>query len=629
MVEPQKLVQQFVNDLSTLRSSDKFKIGALTLFASDHKESPEVVRGIIQACCDNVINLPSLYVIDSIVKNYPEPYAPHFSKRIADLFFDAFQKSRDVDIRKKLYKLRITWNDFFNLKDLYQLDVKVRSEDVNWPVLIQEPSSKNTKSLSNVQKIPKKRGLLDTSPAAPPPDSTPPTVEDVIVTAERDPRRKMRPDTVAREKDDIFLIDRAGDQAMESVANQMGQSEFESQRKLAEVNSPRDVDMRLSRQPFEPPTQPERPPQYHHPPYSRLPRLPPPVLHGPPISGPDWNVEIPDFPDMVPIGVDPRMLSLTRNPKADKTIQIDSIPYPLLLDRIQPLIRVDDTVHAVRFRCQSVNVMIDDRKYTVPGTGFKMINMYSGKALVYLGGPGHELVLDGIPHTVPMNSSVTYINHKNRSLAVKFIGQVPSNVNVLPAIPAQFLKWAAMGLFGNPQQLVKPAKNPLVGLEQMNDPNNKERPANTEEVDIQDLFSRLVANGIVQKYPDKKSHDHPETRKLPDLQKYLKEDFSVPYIPEIEALFDGYQCVSCGLRFSSENSPAYANHLDYHYIKKSHDNEDAVKNHNWYQNSSFWLLGENSHDNQATEFEASVIEQREVKKCPAFSDPLKNVGFAS
>lgn len=38
------------------------------------------------------------------------------------------------DIRKKMYSLRITWNEVFPASKLYSLDVKVNQIDPHWPI---------------------------------------------------------------------------------------------------------------------------------------------------------------------------------------------------------------------------------------------------------------------------------------------------------------------------------------------------------------------------------------------------------------------------------------------------------------------------------------------------------------
>lgn len=44
------------------------------------------------------------------------------------------------DFRKKMYSLRITWNDVFPAPKLYTLDVKVRQIDPHWPISAQKIS---------------------------------------------------------------------------------------------------------------------------------------------------------------------------------------------------------------------------------------------------------------------------------------------------------------------------------------------------------------------------------------------------------------------------------------------------------------------------------------------------------
>lgn len=195
---------------------------------------------------------------------------------------------------------------------------------------------------------------------------------------------------------------------------------------------------------------------------------PPPYLktavmphRGPPIRGPVWSVEINGFPDMIDIGIDPRMLSLVNHPKPPRRITVDGHQYPLLLDRVQPLILIGDRIHAVRFRCEVAIVVIDGRCFEIPGTGFTKVIIGNRCFTAYLGGPGHELVIDGRPHTVPLTSHLTYINVGYHSVGVKFVGKLPRNINVLPPIPPRLLKWAGQGLFGSPRHLNLAPLSPL------------------------------------------------------------------------------------------------------------------------------------------------------------------------
>ncbi|KAL7065084.1 hypothetical protein AAHC03_05390 [Spirometra sp. Aus1] len=394
---------------------------------------------------------------------------------------------------------------------------------------------------------------------------------------------------------------------------------------------------------------------------------PPPPFHrrrdfprsGPPIRGPVWSVEIDGFPDMIDIGVDPRMLSLVPTPKHPRQITIDDRQYPLILDRVQPLIKVDDHFHAVRFRCEYLTVIIDNRTFTIPGTGYTRIFAASKERIAYLGGPGHEIIIDGKPHTIPFNSHLTYINVDRQTVSVKFAGEFPQNINVLPAIAPKLLDWAAQGLFGpasslnlaplNPlneltrlatgpkQEEARPAPEPsppkLEAVEakppvSQTPPTSQPQPTLSEpapialpSLDVHELFQKLVAAGIVSRPVD--SSEPPMVEAPPDIQEYAWEKFRVPFPHEIDALYSGYQCVQCGVRFEDEGSPDFAKHLDYHYVKNSAEHRDR-QSRTYYQSYHYWLMSEMSRDG-APQFKDTVEVEEEEPKCPAFTDPALNV----
>lgn len=425
--------------------------------------------------------------------------------------------------------------------------------------------------------------------------------------------------------------------------------------------------------PINPPVAP--PLRYERDVLPRPPRMYEAPYDGPPIRGPTWVVEIEGFPDMVNIGVDPRMLKLVGHPKPPRRITIDGRSYSLLLDRVQPLIMVGNHVHAVRFRCEHATVLIDGRCFTIPGTGFTKILVGRRFYQTYLGGPGHELVIDGKPHTIPLGPEVTYITVGYNSVAVKFVGRPPRSVNVLPSIPPRLLKWAGQGLFGSPKGLHLPPLNPLSQLARLAEgrtvinnpcpqrpplrPNFDNRvtadsvapadndsteqsthapqPSQTDgeksstgrptentqpsmpQINVHELFQKLVKAGIVsQPQPE------PQTR---ELKNYSWEAFKVPCPSEIDVLYSGHQCGQCGLRFPSEQSPEFASHLDYHYMKNSRDDQ-GHRSRNFYQASRYWLFSEITRDGNAPFEPGTPVPDLQECKCPAFVDPSKNVSVS-
>lgn len=806
-----RLLDLFRRDLENLKDNDKYKISALTVFARDHKDEENIPEGIVDLTIKHVHSIPAglkllgLYVIDSIVKNVGVPFRKLYTGTIVDAFVHSFQAIRDEKGRLKLYNLRTTWKDIFPNTRMYELDIRVREHDPAWPLLATPPEVKS--ALRSLPSIPKIQPKSETKEEGVEGSGA---VAKATIAASRDPRlnRKRKSPSSAQPSSpgEEFLIDRSGDQKMESVARKQGKQEIVDQpRKVSlfggedldmrsqltpplpsparsgvwssyidkhtEVCSRRelkDVDMRVSTtvssdkptgpsvtsplitsdsvpvpvlpseikepsmRPFVQPhqlsqnsmspthpfpdvtrgvvpnvrepnlmfsapkphsiTQHPAPPhvyQMHNPPPFNsdiMNERPPPIprlftipshppFRGPPISGPMWSVEIDGFPDMVNIGVDPRMLSLVPHPKPPRRITIDGRRYSLLLDRVQPLIMVGDQVHAVRFRCDFATVLINGRCFTIPGTGFTKIMVGWRPYQAYLGGPGHELIIDGKPHTIPFGSQLTFITVGTHSIGVKFVGELPRNVNVLPPIPPRLLKWAGQGLFGSPRSLHRVPLNPLVELSRLAEgrsltirgsteanmrpemnhihvpdssnvhqvgfqpsavtnyalqtpasgaeipittPTHSDPPVVTSStsplIDVHTLFQKLVKAGIVT---DTSTQPHPE------LGNYSWDRFKIPCSPETSAIYNGHQCSQCGLRFQSDLSPEFAAHLDYHYMKNS--SEHDRRSRNFYQPARYWLLSETINEGTSQFDPGTPVPDLQESKCPAFADPSKNV----
>ena len=78
--------------------------------------------------------MPTLYLLDSILKNDPDNYKQHIEKILA-LVFEVTFSSGDEKIRMAMYKLRKTWTPWFQHKTLYDLDVRAKNLDKAWPII--------------------------------------------------------------------------------------------------------------------------------------------------------------------------------------------------------------------------------------------------------------------------------------------------------------------------------------------------------------------------------------------------------------------------------------------------------------------------------------------------------------
>ncbi len=91
------------------------------------------VRLCLQAEADS--KLPCLYLLDSVMKNHPDPYKDIIERNIVNSFAHVFAAAPSIKTRAALYKLRTTWGEVFAADTLHRLDLKIKSTlDPKWPV---------------------------------------------------------------------------------------------------------------------------------------------------------------------------------------------------------------------------------------------------------------------------------------------------------------------------------------------------------------------------------------------------------------------------------------------------------------------------------------------------------------
>lgn len=102
-------------------------------------------------------------------------------------------------------------------------------------------------------------------------------------------------------------------------------------------------------------------------------------------------------------------------------------------------------------------------------------------------------------------------------------------------------------------------------------------------VNINDLYQKLLASGIINKTKEKEKQtpiclSKPETLK--------KRQTAI-----VNTLFSGMQCSSCGVRFPLEQTMKYSQHLDWHYRQNRRERDSARRAHSrkWYYDVSDWI----------------------------------------
>jgi hypothetical protein len=121
-------VTTYIEALKELTFNSKPHITNLTIIAQENiKYVKEIVREIearIRMAPPNE-KLPSLYLLDSIIKNIGEPYITEFSHNLANTFCGAFESVKDDQTRNQYLRLLKTWPQYFPIDKIHQIEQRI------------------------------------------------------------------------------------------------------------------------------------------------------------------------------------------------------------------------------------------------------------------------------------------------------------------------------------------------------------------------------------------------------------------------------------------------------------------------------------------------------------------------
>lgn len=273
----------------------------------------------------------------------------------------------------------------------------------------------------------------------------------------------------------------------------------------------------------------------------------------------------------------------------------------LFLDAQVQMVQINNQMHSVQFADYLLTVIIDNIPFPV---------QYGAMPVKYqLANSEHYIRFSVLPNHI-MAGKVYIRNMKRTHLQRDLVSPVPTAaMPSIPPVTGPILP--LMSIVAKPDIITSNSTNSKPSRSKQSDIPIASESSNPPSMDINDLYQKLLATGILNKPNQEASSSRV---KLTPVILSKPETLKKRQTAIIDALFSGTQCSSCGVRFPKQQTTKYSQHLDWHFRQNKRDRDSArrAQNRKWYYSVDDWIQYEEIENLEEREKNWFETQQNEM-----------------
>lgn len=235
----------------------------------------------------------------------------------------------------------------------------------------------------------------------------------------------------------------------------------------------------------------------------------------------------------------------------------------LFLDSQVQMFQINNQMHTIQFADYFLTVIIDNTPFPVK---------YGAMPVKFqLANTDHYIRFSVLPKDI-VPGKIFVQNMKRTELQPNLVAPLPT-----PVVPVPVSIPSLMSIVPSSDIMSTNSANQSANSSQANVPviSESSNPP-TMPMDINDLFQKLLASGIINKpNKDTSPNKEKEREKPPVVDLSKPETLKKRHSSIINALYSGIQCSSCGIRFPLEQTIKYSQHLDWHFRENRRERDSA------------------------------------------------------